>query len=71
MLEYEVEREQLGEGGFGKVFRARRRVDGMPLVVKQTKDGLSNVEMQFLLQEAQLMRKISHPNIVQYHDSFR
>jgi serine/threonine protein kinase len=72
--EYEVVKE-LGEGGFGKVFKAKNVVDGMTYAVKECHFffdvGADNKDMEALrikaLREAQMIGKLDHPNVVRYH----
>lgn len=55
----------LGKGGFGEVFKARRKSDGLFFAVKRMFPGLDPARFQ---REARLLSKYPHPNIVGYED---
>ncbi|CAH7667955.1 hypothetical protein PPACK8108_LOCUS2400 [Phakopsora pachyrhizi] len=59
--------EVLGRGAFGCVFRALNWSTGETVAVKQV--GLSNIprsELPEIMSEIHLLKKLDHPNIVQY-----
>ncbi|MGK0362515.1 MAG: putative Ser/Thr protein kinase, partial [Bradymonadia bacterium] len=57
----------LGEGGVGKVYRARQRSTGMPAALKILKSSNSIFRTRFV-QEAKVLAGLSHPNIVGLRD---
>ncbi|MFP6657379.1 MAG: protein kinase, partial [Pirellulales bacterium] len=68
--------EEIGEGGMGKVFKARHIGMGRICVLKLIKDSLLRAGNEEVLerfyQEIQLVAQLQHPNIVQaYHSSSR
>jgi serine/threonine protein kinase len=62
--------DQLGEGGFGHVYRATDLRLGRPVAVKALKPEVSeNTDaLQRFLQEARAAANLNHPNIVTIHD---
>mmetsp|Transcript_5953 Transcript_5953/g.10696 ORF Transcript_5953/g.10696 Transcript_5953/m.10696 type:complete len:620 (+) Transcript_5953:104-1963(+) len=67
---YSLEKEKLGEGGFGSVRKARdKRLDKKVAVKSIRKKGVENI--QKLLEEMEIMRLLDHPNIVRFHETFQ
>lgn len=66
---YEIEKE-LGRGGFGVVFRARRLSDGVPVAIKVLlpRVAVKPVEMEKFLREMTITAQLRHPNIVKLFD---
>ncbi len=66
---YEIEKE-LGRGGFGVVFRARRVSDGVPVAIKVLlpRVAVKPVEMEKFLREMTITAQLRHPNIVKLYD---
>ena len=66
---YEIEKE-LGRGGFGVVFRARRLSDGVPVAVKVLlpRVAVRPAEMEKFLREMTITAQLRHPNIVKLYD---
>merc|ERR1719277_2939069 len=60
--------ESLGEGSFGIAFACKRLINGAELAVKLV-DKVETA-MVDIIKEAQLQYKLSHPNIVKFHDFF-
>jgi NIMA (never in mitosis gene a)-related kinase len=61
----------IGRGSQGTVTLVKCEQKHQKLVVKQvTMDGLSESEREAALQECRLLHELSHPNIVEYVDSF-
>jgi serine/threonine protein kinase/class 3 adenylate cyclase len=68
--------EEIGEGGMGKVFKARHVGMGRICVLKLIKESLlrpgNNEILERFYQEIQLVAQLKHPNIVHaYHSSSR
>ncbi|GFZ44316.1 hypothetical protein JCM24511_02038 [Saitozyma sp. JCM 24511] len=59
-------KERLGEGGFGTVYRAERKLDRRVYAIKVVKlsAGMSNLDL--LDEEIYALRQLSHPNIVSF-----
>ena len=60
--------EEIGKGSFGSVSKVRRKTDGRTLVWKELNYGkMSEKEKQMLVSEVNILRELSHPNIVRYY----
>ncbi|WP_395715808.1 protein kinase domain-containing protein [Prosthecobacter sp.] len=66
---YEIEKE-LGRGGFGVVFRARRLSDGVPVAIKVLlpRVAVRPAELEKFLREMTITAQLRHPNIVKLYD---
>ena len=61
--------KDIGKGSFGKVSLIKRKADGKTLVWKELAYGkMSEKEKQMLVSEVNILRELSHPNIVKYYD---
>ena len=61
--------QEIGKGSFGSVSKVRRRNDGRVLVWKELNYGnMSEKEKQMLVSEVNILREITHPNVVRYYD---
>ena len=61
----------LGEGSFGKCYLMRDRVKRIQVCVKVIKiKNMPQKERVATQMEVDLLRRLCHPNIVRYHDSF-
>ena len=70
-LEDFVMLNELGRGAFGVVRKARLKTDGREYVLKEIPLGqLSVAEQRSALSEVLIMRKLDHPHIVKYYNSF-
>ncbi|XP_067451525.1 interferon-induced very large GTPase 1-like [Thunnus thynnus] len=70
MEKYEKVKE-IGKGGFGKAILVKSKEDGHQYVIKEI--GISRMspeERQKAQKEVEVLAKMSHPNIVQYKESF-
>ncbi|OAP61321.1 hypothetical protein AYL99_03522 [Fonsecaea erecta] len=63
------ESTMLGKGGYGKVVRARNKLDGQYYAVKKIKSE-STKELESILREVTLLAKLNHPNIVRYYNAW-
>lgn len=71
-LQYDIDNDILGEGGFGKVFSATNRADNSIKVAIKVVDksklslkGFANIN-----NEVQMMQNVDHPNIVKYYETY-
>lgn len=66
---YQIEKE-LGRGGFGVVFLARRLADGLPVAIKVMLPRVTvpPVEIEKFLREMTITAQLRHPNIVKLFD---
>ena len=63
--------EELGKGTYGRVYRVRRKSDGTIFVRKQVSlEGMSDEDRKETLNEARVMSKCDHFNIIKYYESF-
>ncbi|KAI4885207.1 hypothetical protein NFI96_018764 [Prochilodus magdalenae] len=63
--------KKIGEGSFGKAILVRSRADGHQYVIKEIGiSRMSNKERQESRKEVAVLANMSHPNIVQYKESF-
>ena len=70
MDRYEVKRK-IGQGSFGNVYLTIHRKTRRSVVLKEVKVSRMNTkERQDVAKEVDLLSKLSHPNIIQYVDSF-
>ncbi len=58
---------QIGEGGQGKVFKARNKLDGNMYAIKRVKlDYKFPAHCERIIREVTSLSKLYHPNIVRY-----
>lgn len=70
MNSYEVYKI-VGEGSFGKALLCKRKKDGKRCIIKEISMGhLSQKEAKQTQQEASLLARLNHPNIVSFWESF-
>ena len=61
----------VGRGAFGQAVLVRRKADGREFIAKEIKiQGMQPRERQEARNEILVISKLSHPNIVQYIESF-
>ena len=63
--------EYLGEGSFGKVFKAREISTGKIIAVKKMSVNNSEKKYSNIIKEINLLKHLDHPNIVKYYDYFK
>ena len=67
---YKVER-LLGEGSFGKAFLCTNQSTNITCVIKQIViEGMSQKEQQDVINEATILGKLDHPNIIKLFEAF-
>ncbi|XP_017278942.1 serine/threonine-protein kinase Nek1 isoform X2 [Kryptolebias marmoratus] len=63
--------KKIGEGSFGKAILVKSKDDGRQYVIKEIGiSGMSSKERQESRREVAVLANMSHPNIVQYKESF-
>jgi len=63
--------EELGQGAYGKAFKAQRIKDGEVVVAKQVSTGgMSLREKLETKQEIKLLAHMDHPNVVKYYEAY-
>ncbi|CAH0555122.1 unnamed protein product [Brassicogethes aeneus] len=61
----------LGEGSFGRVYKAKRNTDGIFVALKViSKRGRSVKELKGFRRECEIQRDLNHPNVIKMLDSF-
>ena len=60
----------LGEGSYGRVFKAREISTGRVIAVKKVLIGNSHSIYKKTIKEINLLKNLDHPNIVKYYDYF-
>eukprot|EP00321_Phaeocystis_globosa_P018701 CAMPEP_0118813124 /NCGR_PEP_ID=MMETSP1162-20130426/2732_1 /TAXON_ID=33656 /ORGANISM="Phaeocystis Sp, Strain CCMP2710" /LENGTH=315 /DNA_ID=CAMNT_0006742889 /DNA_START=25 /DNA_END=968 /DNA_ORIENTATION=+ len=64
--------KKLGKGSFGSVYLVQRSEGGEPLVMKEVSlRGLSRKDRQATINEVSILKKVVHPNVIAYRDSFQ
>ena len=61
----------LGEGSYGKVFKAREISSGRVIAVKKIFIGNSNSKYKKTIKEINILKNMDHPNIVKFYDFFQ
>ena len=58
--------ELIGEGSFGRVFKCRKRDNGLILALKVMKKQylISNHQIKYAVSEAQIMKTLNHPYLL-------
>lgn len=63
--------EQIGQGGYGKVYKAVHKVTGALRAVKKLKKKLLDQNnMKYILSEFEALKKLDHPNLVKLIDHY-
>ncbi|XP_062292888.1 serine/threonine-protein kinase Nek1-like [Scomber scombrus] len=61
---------QIGKGGFGTAILVKSKEDGHQYVIKKIHGTISTENRQKSQKEVEVLSNMSHPNIVQYKESF-
>lgn len=62
--------EELGRGGFGRVYRVRHRLDGKEYAMKIVRASSSTKEMEKILREVQVLSSIQSDHVVRYYSAW-
>lgn len=70
--QYNIELKPLGEGSFGKVFRAFNRSDPSSFIAIKVinKHGLDADDLISISREVSIMQQVDHPGIVKYYETY-
>ena len=71
--QYEIdEKNPLGEGSYGKVFRAVNKEDDSHVIAIKVirKSGMSQKDLLALEREVSIMNNVDHPSIVKYYETY-
>ena len=64
--------EQIGKGGYGKVYRAVHKVTRIQRAVKKiNKRGLDQENQKYILSEFEALKKLDHPNLVKLIEHYQ
>jgi len=70
-MEAYVKVKAVGRGAFGTVHLVKRKSDNREIILKQIPvEQLSQGERQASVSEVKVLAMLSHPNIIEYYDSF-
>lgn len=62
--------EQIGEGAFGKVFLCKKIEEPEIMAMKVIHMSANEEEMKSVMRDAEILKKLSHRNVIKYIDSF-
>ena len=70
--QYNIDMKPLGEGSYGKVFKAHNKSDTSNVVAIKVinKHGMDKEDLLSINREVSIMRQVDHPNIVRYHETY-
>jgi calcium-dependent protein kinase len=70
--QYDIELKPLGEGSFGKVFKASNKSDPTVKVAVKVinKHGMDADDLLSISREVAIMQQVDHPNIVKYYETY-
>ena len=62
----------LGKGAFGKVYRATDKLNSeFKVAIKVlNKDKMTQKDLQHVMDEVDMLKKVDHPNIVEYFETY-
>ena len=72
MHQYAIESKPLGKGAYGEVFKAIDRKDPSHQVAIKVlyKSKMTLEDLSIIMDEVDLLRKVDHPNIVRYFETY-
>jgi translation initiation factor 2-alpha kinase 4 len=62
--------EEIGNGGFGRVFRVRHKLDGKEYALKVVRTSSSDKEMEKILREVRVLSSIRSEHVVRYYSAW-
>jgi serine/threonine protein kinase len=62
--------QEIGSGGFGRVFRVQHKLDGKEYALKVVRTSSSAMEMEKILREVQVLSSIQSEHIVRYYSAW-
>lgn len=70
--QYNIDLKPLGEGSFGKVFKASNKRDPTYKVAIKVinKHGMDKDDLLSISREVSIMQQVDHPNIVKYYETY-
>ncbi|GAB6029041.1 Serine/threonine-protein kinase Nek8 [Chamberlinius hualienensis] len=70
MDKYEMIR-LVGKGAYGLVYLYKNKINGKEIIIKKIPaNQLNPAEIQYALNEAEVLKMLTHSNIIQYYESF-
>ena len=69
---YDIDRHVLGKGAFGKVYKGtdKKNPEFKVAIKVLNKDKMSSKDLATVMDEVDLLRKVDHPNIVEYFETY-
>jgi eukaryotic translation initiation factor 2-alpha kinase 4 len=62
--------EEIGSGGYGRVFRVQHKLDGKEYALKVVRTSSSSKEMEKILREVQVLSSIQSEHVVRYYSAW-
>jgi len=71
-LQYDIDRHVLGKGAFGKVYKGvdRKNPEFQVAIKVLNKSKMSANDLKHVMDEVDLLKKVDHPNIVEYFETY-
>lgn len=64
-----VEAGRLGRGGYGEVYRSRKKLDGRFYAIKKIKSRSASA-LNDVLSEIMILSQLNHPYVVRYYNAW-
>ncbi|EPY50364.1 PEK protein kinase Hri1 [Schizosaccharomyces cryophilus OY26] len=64
------ELEMLGKGGYGYVYKARNKFDGVEYALKKIPLTLRSLSSSNMFRESRILARLNHPNIIRFYSSW-
>ena len=70
--QYDIDTHVLGKGAFGKVYKAVDKMNSeFKVAIKVlNKDKMTKKDLQHVMDEVDMLKKVDHPNIVEYFETY-